>query len=173
MFSLGGGRKSALCRVLRIWDQLWWMRQKVHLAQGVVLDHAWERDYEKQSMYGMVLAARFVPCNFVVKLNFEWGAVIWKPQFKSGCGKELMRVRRRSWSGKKCSWRGRKSSPLPCGVYSIPRARGCPRESMTINATVWRVLRLALILAGGSPLAEVEEESFERNNQSWLSPKWL
>jgi len=35
----GRGTNSELCRVLRIWDQLWWVKQKVHLAQGVVLDH--------------------------------------------------------------------------------------------------------------------------------------
>ena len=38
---------------------------------------------------------------------------------------------------KEVQLRERKSSPLPCGTYSIPRVRGCPRESMTINATVW------------------------------------
>lgn len=120
--------------------------KKARVTQGVVLDHAWEREYEIQSMYRVVLSPRFVPCTAVVKHNFEWGAVIWKPQFKSGCGRELKRVRRWSWSGKKCSWRERKSSPLPCGVYSIPRVSQGKHDNKCncLDNVAWRLLRLAL-----------------------------
>lgn len=130
-------------------EKQWVMQSAQHMGPAVMDEtkgpsslgccpaHEWEREHEKQSMYRVVLAARFVPCHFLVKLNFEWGAVIWKPQFKSGCGRELMRVRRWSWS-EKSAVEG-KGDPLLCLVVcnSIPQVRGCPRESTTINATVW------------------------------------
>jgi len=66
------------------------------------------------------------------------------------------------------------SSNLWCVQLSLghPLTLGMPDNNCScLDNVIWRLLRLALTLAGGSPLAEIKEESFKSNNQSHLSTR--